>query len=133
MYKADLKNDILGMKRMMNCGMEATCIAYRGTGDIDVQFADGTIVKNKRRNSFMQGGIQNPNMIIKQTRLSNGARKNVSCLGEKRMMNCGMEATCIAYRRATDIDVQFEDGTIAYHKRKDHFISGGIAYPKKNN
>ena len=28
------------------------------------------------------------------------------------MQKCGMVATCIAYRKADDIDVQFEDGTI---------------------
>ncbi len=129
MYKADLNNDILGIKKLMNCGMEATCIAYRGSGDIDIQFADGTIVKNKRKQSFLQGGIQNPNMLIKQTRKINGERKSVSCLGEKRMMNCGMEATCIAYRGSTDIDIKFADGTIVKNKRKASFYSGQIKNP----
>ena len=37
-------------------------------------------------------------------------------------MNCGMEATCIAYRGTHDIDVQFEDGTIVEHKSKYHLL-----------
>ncbi len=41
----------------MNCGMEATCIAYRGTHDIDVQFEDGTIVEHKSKVSFVRGQI----------------------------------------------------------------------------
>ena len=30
-------------------------------------------------------------------------------------MNCGLEATIIAYRTYNDIDIQFEDGTIRLH------------------
>ena len=49
-------------------------------------------------------------------------KKISSCLGETRIMNCGMEATCIAYRGTHDIDVQFEDGTIVEHKSKYHLL-----------
>ena len=53
-------------------------------------------------------------------------KKISSCLGETRIMNCGMEATCIAYRGTHDIDVQFEDGTIVEHKSKVSFVRGQI-------
>ena len=44
-------------------------------------------------------------------------------------MNNGMKATCIAYRLAKDMDVQFEDGTIVEHVQKVHFDKGTIANP----
>lgn len=52
----------IGKKHIMNCGMEAKIIAYRGTNDIDVQFADGTIVKHKTYHNFMEGIIANINI-----------------------------------------------------------------------
>lgn len=47
-------------------------------------------------------------------------------LGMTRTMNCGLKATIIAYRKYTDIDVQFEDGTIHEHKDIDSFKKGTI-------
>ena len=44
----------------MKNGMNATCIAYRGSGDIDVQFEDGTIVRNKDKSKFLKGNIGYP-------------------------------------------------------------------------
>ena len=40
--------------------------------------------------------------------------------GEKKIMNCGLEAEIICYRNADDIDVKFEDGYIAYNKSYSH-------------
>ena len=37
---------------------------------------------------------------------------NENIVGENRMMNCGMKATCIAYRNNTDLDIQFEVGNL---------------------
>ena len=50
-------------------------------------------------------------------------------LGKTKMMSCGMEATIIRYRGATDIDVRFKDGAIAKHKTYNLFKEGGIANP----
>ena len=36
--------------------------------------------------------------------------KFIDRTGEKKMMNCGLEATIIRYGSNKDIDVQFEDG-----------------------
>ena len=49
--------------------------------------------------------------------------------GEKRMMNCGLEATIIRYGSAIDIDVQFEDGQVVYHRDYFSFQKGEIAPP----
>ena len=107
-------NYILGETKLMNCGMKATCIVYRDSNDIDVQFEDGTIVQHKSKNSFDTCSIRNPNY------------SKSSCKGTVKMQHCGMNATCIAYRRANDIDVQFEDGLILYHRGKGEFLDGRI-------
>ena len=40
-----------------------------------------------------------------------------------------MQMTCVAYRGNTDVDVQFEDGTLAEHKAWDAFLKGYIRHP----
>ena len=113
------KIDRLGETRMMKCGMKATIIRYGGATDIDVRFEDGTVVKNRWYGNFKKGEIANPNMkTFTEVRL-----------GETRMMNCGMEATIIRYRGATDIDVRFEDRAVAKNKAYGEFKKGGIAHP----
>ena len=47
-------------------------------------------------------------------------------VGEKNIMNCGLEAEIIAYRSYKDIDVKFEDGYIAYNRSYDRFKNGKI-------
>lgn len=102
-----------------NCGMMMTIIAYRNSNDIDVQFENGTVVRNRDYWSFKKGSI--------------GNRKNeelmVSRVGETRMMNCGKEATIISYRKSDDIDVSFSDGTIVKNRMYQSFVKGKIAYP----
>lgn len=123
-------DDILGAVFMQNCGMKATCIAYRVSNDIDVQFEDGTIVRHRRKRNFISGQILNPN-LDKQRRenASNTLIRNSSCAGETVLQNCGMKATCIAYRKHNEIDVQFEDGTIISGTRKSSFFLGKIQNP----
>ena len=53
-------------------------------------------------------------------------------LGETKMMNCGMKATIVRYGNSKDIDVRFEDGTIAKCKGYKEFKKGGIANPNFN-
>lgn len=104
---------------MMNCGMKATIIRYNGVRDIDVRFEDGTVAEHKAYGPFKRGEIANPNI---KTSAEN-------CLGETRMMNCGMEATIIRYGGYKDIDVRFEDGTVVEHKGYSAFKRGEIANP----
>ena len=44
----------------------------------------------------------------------------------KKTMNNGMIATVIADNGWDDIDVQFENGIIVKHRRRDHFKKGSI-------
>ena len=50
-------------------------------------------------------------------------------VGETRVMKCGMEAIIIRYGGATDIDVRFEDGTVAKNRWYGNFKKGEIANP----
>ena len=110
--------DRTGEKRMMNCGLEATIIRYGNSKDIDIQFEDGQVVYHKLYSSFKKGTIAPPI----------DPRKTVH-IGEKRMMNCGLEATIIRYGSSHDIDVQFEDGQVVYHRDYSSFKRGTIALP----
>lgn len=112
-------NPRLGETKMMNCGMEATIIRYGGSADIDVRFEDGIVVEHREYREFEKGGIINPN--IKATAENR--------LDETCMMNCGMKATIIRYNGVRDIDVRFEDGTVAEHKAYGPFKRGEIANP----
>jgi len=96
----------VGEKRMMNCGMEAEIIAYRNALDIDVQLSDGRIVKGCRYNAFKRGSINGLGIRTVSIRTS---KKRI---GEKRMMNCGLEGEIIAYRGCEDMDIRMSDGRI---------------------
>ena len=109
----------LGETRIMNCGMEAAIIRYGNATDIDVRFRDGAIAKHKTYGLFKEGGIANPDIKVSAE----------NCLGETRMMNCGMKATIIRYNTSKEIDVRFEDGTVVKHKSYSKFKKGGITNP----
>lgn len=104
---------------MMNCGMKATIIRYGKYTDIDVRFEDGTIIEHRQYIQFKKGGIANPNFKASAE----------NCLGETRMMNCGMKATIIRYNTGKDIDVRFEDETVVEHRGYGNFKTGGITHP----
>ena len=53
----------LGQVGVNNQDLIMTIIAYRDSHDIDIQFEDGTIVKNKQYSTFSNGQIANPNML----------------------------------------------------------------------
>lgn len=105
----------IGQTNIMKCGMKATIIAYRKMDDIDVRFEDGTIRKHMHIHNFY-----NYSLSIKP-KLTDKAY-----LGQTKLMNCGMKATIISYRAYTDIDIQFEDGTIRQHVAVRSFNKGAI-------
>ncbi len=109
----------IGEIKIMNCGQPATIIRYKNNRDIDVCFEDGTIVKNRTYEAFTKGEIRNFNM-----------NKN-KYLGLSKISNSGFKMTIINYRNANDMDIQFEDGSIAKHKPLASFKTGQIAHPKK--
>ena len=112
-------NDRTGETNIANNGMKMTIIAYRSCHDIDIQFEDGTIVEHRECSDFRRGKISN--------------KERKSCvldprIGETNIANNGLKMTIIAYRRASDIDIQFEDGTIAKHRTYTNFKKGSIFF-----
>lgn len=99
-------------------GQKMTIIAYRSNTDLDVQFEDGTIVKNKTYQNFKTGRIKNLNY------------SQFNRVGEEKIANNGQKMKVIAWRNAQDIDVQFEDGIIVYHKPYQRFKNGHILNPE---
>ena len=118
-----IKNRVLETN-IANNGQVMTIVKYRGCNDIDVQFEDGTIIKNKNYKYFKRGDIKNSN-------LSNTRIKNRT--GEINIAKNGQTITIIGYRRNDDIDVQFEDGTIVKNKSYDNFKKGKIKFPNIKN
>lgn len=110
----------VGTVTKANNGMNMKIVSYRGNSDIDVQFEDGTVVKNKRYQEFVKGSIRNPN--VKR----NSCKKRIGMITTA---NNGMKMKIIAYRNASDIDVEFEDGTIVEGKSFANFIRGAIRNP----
>lgn len=118
-----LKDKRLGETRMQNCGMTATIIDYTNTNDITVEFSDNTVLSNKRYYAFVNGSIEHPDKN-RYTRITKSDRT-----GETRMMNCGLEATIIAYENARNITVKFPDGTELKNKCYTEFKKGEILHP----
>ena len=100
-----------------NQGLKMTIIAYRNSLDIDVQFEDGTVIENRTYDNFLKGRIANPNYRINETNINNQ----------------GLQMIIIAYRSCTNIDVQFEDGTVIENRTYDNFLKGIIANPNYKN
>ena len=116
LYKIN-PEDRIGQSKIANNGMKMTIIAYRSSTDLDVQFEDGTVIKNKAYKAFIKGQIQNPN-IMKRKRI-----------GETNIATNGMKMTIIDYRNADDMDVQFEDGAVVEHTSYGCFKKHDVANP----
>lgn len=59
--------------------------------------------------------------------------KIVNRVGEVKKANNGLMMRIIAYRSRRDIDIEFEDGVIVYHRSYDKFILGSIRHPNVKN
>ena len=112
----------IGETSVARNGQKMTIIAYRKYKDIDVQFEDGTIRSNINYNNFKLGRVENPNKLYKKPITTNR-------LNETTTAKNGIKMTIIAYRSSSDIDIQFEDGTIIKHKQYCMFKVGNIANP----
>lgn len=116
--------DRIGERYLATNGMEMEIIAYHGCLDVDVRFSDGTIVKHKQYSAVKAGQVAHP-----QHRNTYATKR----IGETRKSSCGMEMKIIAYRNASDIDIEFEDKTIVTHKSYDCFKQGYISNPNVYN
>ncbi len=110
-----MRHSILGKEKMMKNGMRACVIKDNGAYDIKIQFEDGFIAQCVR-SAFNKGLVKKPNII------------KGSLLGERAMMNCGLEAEVIEDNGSMDITVRFADG---YTKktRRQSFKIGEVDNP----
>lgn len=58
-----LREDRIGLTRLMNNGLQATITAYRGAHDIDIQFSNGAKVFNKYYHDFAIGLVRCPMLV----------------------------------------------------------------------
>lgn len=111
----------IGETKIMNCGLKATIISYKNYHNIDIQFEDNSIITKKCYNDFLKGTIAHNSI---KTEPKNKIKENR--IGQKQIMNCGMECEIIEYNNCDDITVKFEDGTIVKNKKYDKFKKGRI-------
>lgn len=96
-------------------GMQMTIIVYRKYNDIDIRFEDGVEVQHRGYDKFKSGSIQYP--------------VTEAHIGETHIAKNGQRMTIVAYRNYLDADVQFEDGTLVYHKRYACIVAGQVINP----
>lgn len=116
-------NTRIGMSHMQKCGMNLTCIAYRGVRDCDFQFEDGHVVTHRSWQNFKVGSI------ARHTADEKTAQK----IGQTKMQDCGMNATCITYRTYQDCDFRFEDGKAVEHVPWIKFERGQLPYDQRRS
>ena len=133
-YHFEDSESIMGQSAQMKCGMMATVISDHGPKDLTVRFEDGTIIEHITRRKFRNKTILNPNFSPIQLKPEKNnvstLRKKDSYIGQQKEMNCGHIATVIADFGCNDITVQFEDGIIREHCRRDKFREGKIAHKR---
>lgn len=107
--------------KQMNCGMIAKIINFRNNFDLDVKFVDGTIVYNITYDMFEKGIINNPNYTLQKKQKDERTHMT-------KMMNCGLKAKIVEYRKANDIDIMFEDGTVLKNQSYHAFVKKSIKH-----
>ncbi len=119
------KSERIGKNNKMNCGMQATIIAYRSAIDMDIQFEDGYIAMHVPYSSFKKGCVANKNIKISQYK----ANKHI---GETVQAKCGLQMELITYKNGKDIDIRFEDGVIVNGVSYYNFCKGSVEHPRIN-
>lgn len=91
----------IGERWLTNEGYWVEIIEYFTALNCTIRFDDGIIMHNIKYSRFKKGTIGKPK----------------SRLGEVFTTTEGCKYTIITYKKATDIDIQFEDGTILYNRQ----------------
>ena len=94
-------------------GLLMKIIKYSTYNNIDIQFEDGVIVRNRTYEEFLDGRIKKPEDRIGQ--------KSVNCEG--------YEMEIIKYYSSTNISVRFSDGNIIDNVEYGTFKSGSVSNP----
>lgn len=123
MARVPKKSKYLGMTNRALNGQLMTVIAvYQCPLRLDVQFEDGTIVRNKEASSFNQGCIRNPN--LKNTKLI----MNQKHIGEENRNVDGIKMTIVEWKDTNHVTVEFETGQRANTKYY-RFKNGAVHCP----
>lgn len=116
------RDDRVGETNINNQGLKMTIIKYNKYEDIDVEFEDGYIAKNKSYGSFKKGEIRNINFkYITRKPL-------VNRIGETNINNQGENMTIVEYDNSNNITVEFENGE---RRKCDYksFKKGSLLHP----
>ena len=131
------REERIGEKKVMNNGLTAEVIEYRGSHDMDILFEDGEKRTGVSWRDFCIGNIAHPTIHggnVSQ-RFSTGSVAVPSCyarnhIGDKKIQNRGNEeAEIIEVKDANHITVKFKDGTIVKDRKYEDFIHGAIGKP----
>ena len=95
-------------------GMLITIIAYRKSKDIDVQFEDGTIVRNKCIGDFNRGLIKYPTKL--------------KYIGSENINKQGRHMKIIEYKNNKEVIIQFDDG-ITIKRSLESFVNRVAKHP----
>ena len=125
-----VRNDRVGESTINNQGLKMTIIKYNKSNDIDVEFEDGYISRNKNYDNFLKGMIENKNFPHSTT------GKVGKCKGVIRTNRCdeisinnqGLSMKIIKYENCMRCHILFEDGyeTVATY---NNFKKGNIKNP----
>lgn len=114
----------IGEIQKAKCGMNMKVVAYRHAKDISVEFEDGTIVETTYQ-QFKNHQVGHPNINMNAYTKKRDFQHRI---GETKIANCGMQMMIVAYRKAIDIDVRFEDGTTVT-TTYGQFVNGQVRNP----
>lgn len=98
----------VGEKKMMNCGVMAEIIAYRGNKDIDVRFENKAVREHMTYYAFRKGTIALAERAKSQRRIDDEKKY----VGQKKMMKCGLEGEIVAFRGYANIEVKLSNDEI---------------------
>ena len=93
---------------MMNCGVMAEIIAYRGNKDIDVRFENKAVREHMTYYAFRKGTIALAERAKSQRRIDDEKKY----VGQKKMMKCGLEGEIVAFRGYANIEVKLSNDEI---------------------
>lgn len=114
--------DRTGETNINHQGLSMKIIEYKNWENINVEFDDGFISKNKTYQSFKNGQIRNHNhaWVIKK-RFDEKDK-----IGEKSLSTEGFEMEIIGYRNSRDIDIMFSNGYILKNAEYGNFKKGSL-------
>ena len=132
------KKDRTGFKKIMNCGMECECIAYKTHKDCDFKFTDGTVLKHRYWKQFKDGTLIPSNLKKKMfEQLSVLNKQESKYLGKIYQTDYGMTYKVIDYVDNTKVTVEFSNGikhTVAAQRLNERLTYPGITlYRNKAN